>query len=81
MAAFIQSKPMGATTCPLSRPSVSRRGNRWLGFKVLEAVGFVLPALPPSLPVRLGILSAYLVAHFMGLQYRYGAWKMRVLNS
>lgn len=54
---------------------------RWLAFKALEAVGFLAPAIPESLPVRLAILCIYLSAHFCGLQYRYAACKRRALSA
>jgi hypothetical protein len=46
---------------------------------VLEAVGFLLPAFPPTLPARLLILAGYATAHLAGLQYRYAAFKRRCL--
>jgi hypothetical protein len=52
---------------------------RWLAFKAFEAVGFLAPALPESLQIRLAILCGYLAAHFWGLQYRYSACKRRAL--
>jgi predicted metal-binding membrane protein len=48
-------------------------------FDVLEAVGFLLPAFPPTLPARLLILAGYATAHLAGLQYRYAAFKRRCL--
>jgi hypothetical protein len=38
---------------------------------LLELIGFLLPALPPQLWMRLLILAVYFIAHMYGLQYRY----------
>jgi hypothetical protein len=50
-----------------------------LAFQVFEVVGFLLPAFPPTLPARLLVLATYAAAHLAGAQYRYAAFKRRVL--
>lgn len=45
---------------------------------LIELVGFLLPALPPTLPQRLTLLAAYAAAHFAGLTRTWIAFKRRL---
>lgn len=40
-------------------------------FTIIEFIGFILPALPSNLYIRLGILLTYFIAHTLKLQKQY----------
>ena len=46
-----------------------------IAFTTVELFAFILPAIPNKLPVRLGILSVYFIAHYYKLQYTYAQFK------
>ena len=50
-------------------------------FRILEILAFILPAILPTMGLRLGILSIYLIAHFLGLQKRYIQYKRKHSKS
>jgi len=54
---------------------------RKIGFSTLELVGFILPALPNSLSIRLLILSIYFIAHYFKLQVVYSTMKKKYIDE
>jgi hypothetical protein len=52
-----------------------------VAFKTIELFGFILPAIPSSIYIRLGILGLYFFMHSIGLQYQYKKWKQSILNQ
>lgn len=46
-------------------------------FRVLEAIGFLLPALPPSLKGRLVVVVVYFALHAFGAPQKYLAFKQQ----
>jgi hypothetical protein len=51
------------------------------GFHVIEFIGFILPAIPDSLFVRIGILSIYFIAHYYKAQVVYRNYKKKCLTE
>ena len=50
-----------------------------IGFHLFELFLFVLPAIPDSLSVRLGILSIYFIGHYFKVQVAYLTYKKKCL--
>jgi hypothetical protein len=46
-------------------------------FDAIEIFAFILPALPPQLYVRLGILVIYFILHYFKAQLYYGEIKRK----
>jgi len=51
-----------------------------IAFNSVELFAFILPAIPNELPVRLGILSIYFIAHYYKLQYTYAQFKYKYIT-
>ena len=51
-----------------------------IAFNSVELFEFILPAIPNELPVRLGILSIYFIAHYYKLQYTYAQFKYKYIT-
>lgn len=49
-------------------------------FTIIEFIGFILPALPSNLYIRLGILFTYFIAHTLKLQKQYLKFKTESLQ-
>lgn len=44
-------------------------------FRLLELVGFALPALLPTIVTRVALVGLYFMAHLMGGPGKYKRWK------
>ena len=54
---------------------------RRIAFRLLEAIGFLLPALPSALVVRVAILTVYFVAHVLGAAKVYKDMKRKCVSA
>jgi hypothetical protein len=52
-----------------------------IGFHTIEFLAFILPAIPDSLSVRIGILSIYFIAHYYKAQVAYSNYKKKCLTE
>ena len=50
-----------------------------IGFHLFELFLFVLPAIPDSLAIRIGILSVYFIGHYFKVQVAYLTYKKKCL--
>jgi hypothetical protein len=51
--------------------------NNKLYFSIIELTGFILPAFPDALSIRLSILFIYFIAHYFKLQLIYSKIKAK----
>ena len=52
-----------------------------LSFRMIECIGFLLPAFPEDLYTRILILFIYFVAHTFGLPTKYMKMKHEILDA
>jgi hypothetical protein len=50
-------------------------------FYIIEFVGFLLPAFPPTFDQRLFVLFVYFLAHYFKLQYEYIKFKQMIIRN
>ena len=55
--------------------------NKKIGFHLFELFLFVLPAIPDSLAIRLGILTIYFIGHYFKVQVAYLTYKKKCLTN
>ena len=55
--------------------------NKKIGFHLFELVLFVLPAIPDSFAIRLGILTIYFIGHYFKVQVAYLTYKKKCLTN
>lgn len=48
---------------------------------IIELFSFYLPALLPTLKLRLFIVTSYFIAHISGLQHKYKRWKNKIITK